>query len=94
MSLQNQFAPYFTERELEVVLLGVTGMTSKEIADVLKTQKCTIDTHRRIVMLKFRVRNFAHLLREYPGIPYLKPGKKRHYPKRRSAAESIAADTE
>ena len=87
MSLQNQIAPYFTEKELEVVLLVLTGMSSKQIADVLKTKKCTVDTHRRIVILKFGVRNFHHLFNEYPGIRFMKPGKKRHYPKRRDRGE-------
>ena len=83
MSLQNELAPYITNRELEVMLLAFTGRVSKDIAFDLKITKSAVDLYRRNVLARFSVHSLAELLFEYPDIPDLKPGEKRYYPNRR-----------
>lgn len=51
-----------TLRELEVLRLLTAGMTSNEIATHLSRSKYTIDTHRRNMLKKSKMRNTAELV--------------------------------
>lgn len=83
MHIQNNFTPYITDRELQVMLLAFTGKVSKEIARELNITKYAVDLYRRNVLARFSVNCCTELLFKYPGIPDLQPGQKRHYPQRR-----------
>jgi len=55
--------PKLTRRELEVLKLIAAGETSLVIADQLCVSPLTIETHRRNLLQKFRVRNVAELIK-------------------------------
>ena len=48
---------HLTERELEIVALVAAGLTSKQIGRTLKLSLWTVQTHRRNIMQKLRVKN-------------------------------------
>jgi DNA-binding NarL/FixJ family response regulator len=50
-----------TKREKEIVLLVTQGFTSQEIADKLFLSLFTINTHRRNLLSKLGIKNFAQL---------------------------------
>ena len=52
-----------TKREREVLKFVVKGYTSKEIAEVLFIAKATVDTHRKNLLSKFKLKNTANLVK-------------------------------
>lgn len=56
--------PRLTKREQEIVKLIAKGQTTQTIADALFVSPLTIETHRRNLMVKFKVKNAAELIME------------------------------
>ncbi|MBK9015566.1 MAG: response regulator transcription factor [Saprospiraceae bacterium] len=54
-----------TQRELEILELIATEMTKKEIAPLLFISPRTVETHRRNLIHKLKVKNTAGLMRFY-----------------------------
>ncbi|MBK9015438.1 MAG: response regulator transcription factor [Saprospiraceae bacterium] len=54
-----------TQRELEILELIATEMTNKEIASLLFISPRTVETHRRNLIHKLKVKNTAGLMRFY-----------------------------
>jgi len=52
-----------TPREVEIIRLVVEGKSAKEIADQLFLSLHTVDTHRRNVLVKLKLKNIADLVR-------------------------------
>ncbi len=52
----------FTQREVEVLQLLTTGATSQQISEQLNISRRTVDTHRRNLFQKARVKNSAGLV--------------------------------
>ena len=52
-----------TERQMEILRLVAEGLTSREIASILKLSQRTVEVHRWDIMRRLRVRNVAQLLR-------------------------------
>ncbi len=63
--------PSISKRELEVLKLIGTGMSSKEIADSLCISNHTAISHRKNLIEKFRVKNTAQLIREASRIIWM-----------------------
>lgn len=61
--IQHMPLPKLTRREQEVLKLIAQGGTSVEIADKLYVSPLTIETHRRNLLQKFKVRNVAELIK-------------------------------
>lgn len=61
--IQNTPLPKLTRREQEVLKLIAQGETSAVIADKLFVSPLTIETHRRNLLQKFKVRNVAELIK-------------------------------
>lgn len=61
--LQHIPLPKLTRREKEVLKLIAQGETSVVIADKLYVSPLTIETHRRNLLQKFKVRNVAELIK-------------------------------
>ena len=55
--------PVLTRREKEVLGHIAEGLTNNEIADKLFISTTTVDTHRKNLLSKFRVKNTASLIR-------------------------------
>jgi DNA-binding NarL/FixJ family response regulator len=55
-------AKMFTKREFEVLKLLTIGATSQQISDQLSISRRTVDTHRRNLFQKARVKNSAGLV--------------------------------
>lgn len=53
-----------TRREKEVLRLIIEEYTTQEIADELFISFCTVETHRKNLILKFGVKNTAGIVRE------------------------------
>ncbi|SFE25579.1 RNA polymerase sigma factor, sigma-70 family [Chitinophaga sp. CF118] len=51
-----------TPRELEILKLTVQGINNKEIADKLNLSRYTVETHRKNIRLKLKVRNTTELI--------------------------------
>lgn len=51
-----------TAREREIMKLAVNGLNNKEIAEALNLSRHTIETHRKNIRLKLKVRNTAELI--------------------------------
>lgn len=54
---------HLTPREIEIIKLAAQGKSAKEMADELFLSLHTIDTHRRNVLLKLKMKNIADLVR-------------------------------
>lgn len=54
--------PRLTKREKEILKLIAKGKTSVEIGDMLFVSPLTVETHRRNLMHKFKVKNAAALI--------------------------------
>lgn len=54
---------HLTAREVEIIRLVVEGKSAKEIADQLFLSLHTVDTHRRNVLVKLKLKNIADLVR-------------------------------
>ncbi len=54
---------HLTVREIEIIKLITEGKSSKEIADQLFLSIHTVDTHRRNVLVKLKMKNIADLVR-------------------------------
>lgn len=54
---------HLTAREIEIVKLVAGGKSAKEIADQLFLSLHTVDTHRRNVLVKLKMKNIADLVR-------------------------------
>lgn len=52
----------FTDREIEVLKLLTAGFTSQQISDQLSISRRTVDTHRRNLFQKARVKNSVGLV--------------------------------
>ncbi len=52
-----------TDRQREILKLIVKGLTNKEIAEKLKISTHTVDTHRKKLLAKFKIKNSATLVR-------------------------------
>jgi len=52
-----------TDRQREILKLIVKGFTNKEIAQKLKISRHTVDTHRKKLLAKFKIKNSATLVR-------------------------------
>jgi DNA-binding CsgD family transcriptional regulator len=52
-----------TTREKEIITLLVRGFTSLQVSDILKITKLTVNTHRRNIDEKLRIKSFAELYR-------------------------------
>ncbi len=57
-----QEIPRLTKREKEILKLLTEGKTSAVIADQLFLSPLTVDTHRKNIMQKFKVKNVAELI--------------------------------
>jgi DNA-binding NarL/FixJ family response regulator len=55
--------PVLTKREKEILELIAEGMTNQEIADKLFLAGPTVDTHRKHMLTKFKVKNTAALVK-------------------------------
>ncbi|GEP89766.1 two component transcriptional regulator, LuxR family [Chitinophaga terrae (ex Kim and Jung 2007)] len=55
-------APVLTARELEILKLIATGITTRRIAEMLFLSKFTVENHRKNLLQKFRVNNVAGLI--------------------------------
>ncbi len=53
---------YLTDREKDVLESISKGLTNKEIAEVLKLSKRTIDKYRENLLMKSNSRNTAHMV--------------------------------
>jgi len=65
--IQEQMYGYYelpSEREIEILQLIAFEYTSKEIADRLFISRETVNTHRKNLMCKLRVKNVAGLMRK------------------------------
>lgn len=62
--VQQRGVESLTERELEVFQLIGQGLTTSEIASQLKIGVKTIETHRRRIKMKLRIKNTAQLARD------------------------------
>ena len=62
--MPNNDIPSFTERQLDVMKLIVEGFSSAEIAGKLEISENTVITHRKKILIKFKVKNTAGLVRE------------------------------
>ncbi|HEY0655223.1 MAG TPA: response regulator transcription factor [Chryseosolibacter sp.] len=58
----NDYVP-LTDREKQVIQLIVDGYSSIEIADKMKISKRTVDNHRANILMKFKFKNTAQLIR-------------------------------
>ncbi|HAA13358.1 MAG TPA: hypothetical protein DCE41_17370, partial [Cytophagales bacterium] len=56
------FAVQLTERELDVLKLLPSGISSKKIGEQLHLAASTVDTHRRNMLAKFEVENTIQLV--------------------------------
>ncbi len=56
-------APLLTRREKEILELISEGMTNPEIADKIFVSVSTVDTHRKNLLAKFKVKNTASLIK-------------------------------
>jgi DNA-binding CsgD family transcriptional regulator len=54
--------PKLTPRQLEILCLIAKGMTTKEIAGSLHISVKTVETHRKQIMERLNVQNFASLI--------------------------------
>lgn len=54
---------HLTNREIEIIRLVAQGKSAKEIADQLFLSLHTVDTHRRNVLVKLKLKNIADLVR-------------------------------
>ena len=54
---------HLTSREIEIIKLVVKGKTGKEIADELFLSLYTVDTHRKNILAKLKLKNIADLVR-------------------------------
>lgn len=54
---------HLTKREIEIIRLVAEGKASKEIADQLFLSLHTVDTHRRNILTKLKLKNIADLVR-------------------------------
>lgn len=59
-----------TKREIEILLLLVTGLTAKEIGGKLNISHNTVKSTRRGMMLKYRVKTIGHLIVKTTDIWY------------------------
>jgi DNA-binding CsgD family transcriptional regulator len=60
--VQQQYADFFSERELDIIRLLRQGLKSEEIASKLHISKNTVDTHRRNMLKKAHCQNSIELL--------------------------------
>lgn len=51
-----------TNREKEILKLAVDGLNNKEIAETLNLSRHTVETHRKNIRLKLKVRNTTELI--------------------------------
>jgi len=51
-----------TPREMEILQLTVQGFNNKEVAEQLNLSRYTIETHRKNIRLKLKVRNTTELI--------------------------------
>ena len=64
VQLRNQLKVLrLSNREKEIMQLIVKGFTSKEIANLLKISKLTVDTHRKHIQQKLQVNNGMELVK-------------------------------
>lgn len=57
-----QDLPRLTQREKEILIMISNGLTSNQIADKLFLSPVTIETHRRNLLTKFKVKNMIELV--------------------------------
>ena len=57
-----EYKSFFSERETEIILQLVNGLSSKEIGDILNLSKHTVDTHRRNILNKAHCKNTVELI--------------------------------
>ena len=60
---ENQHIPLLTKREKEILLLIAEGMTNQQIKDQLFISIDTVDSHRKNLHTKLKVKNTAMLVR-------------------------------
>ena len=53
-----------TPRELQVLQLAANGLTTIEIAETIFLSKDTVESHRKKVIMKMKVRNMIHAVAE------------------------------
>jgi len=59
-----EYYEFPSQREIEILQLIAFEYTSKEIADRLFISRETVNTHRKNLMCKLRVKNVAGLMRK------------------------------
>lgn len=57
------YEPTLTKRELEVIRLVAKEFTNQEIADLLNVSNRTVDTHKRNLLKKLKVKNVVGLVK-------------------------------
>lgn len=57
------YEPTLTKRELEVIRLVAKEYTNQEIADLLSVSNRTVDTHKRNLLKKLKVKNVVGLVK-------------------------------
>lgn len=62
-SMPNDQVPVLTKREKQILELIAEGLTNHEIADRLFLNSTTIDSHRKNMLTKFKVKNTAALIK-------------------------------
>lgn len=62
------FLPSITNRQKQIINLLAQGKPSKEIADILKISKNTVDNHRQRLLKKFKVSSSAELVARSTGL--------------------------
>ncbi len=54
--------PRLTQREKEILILISNGLTTNQIAEQLFLSPVTVETHRRNLLTKFKVKNMIELV--------------------------------
>lgn len=58
----NDLLDKLTNREKDILKLAVKGLNNKEIAEILSLSRHTVETHRKNIRLKLKVRNTTELV--------------------------------
>lgn len=60
--MTNDMTPTLSKRELQILQLLAEGQTSKQIASVLDITELTVQTHRRNMLRKMKLKNAQQMV--------------------------------